>query len=194
MLNYWTDKWIRPLGSVLLGRAELRRFRTHHKFKRATPCDIIVVDVAACVVLAVEQDTLYIHVLVAVVGGLDGECASVTDIECGLVEKRRTEYILATCGLNLVKSHRRQHIPCRHGTYILISAKAVGVITIHLAKGSAQQFGSLPRLAYVIVEVNHMMAGLVALCILANKTADVGRSLSAHITLYEEERVEFVDE
>ena len=51
----------------------------------------------------------------------------------------------------------------------------------------------LPRLAGVVIKVDDVVAGLVAMRILSNQTSDVWRGILAHIAFHNEQRIEFVD-
>jgi len=51
----------------------------------------------------------------------------------------------------------------------------------------------LPRLAGVVIKVDDVVAGLVAMRILSNQTSDVWRGILAHIAFHNEQRIELVD-
>ena len=185
------ERFLRP---ILLFRAEIAGLRSHNEFEGVSATDVIEEDVGLRVGFAVEQGALHVDVFGAVVRGLDGERLAVADIDGSLVDDGRTDAIFSACGLNLIESHRREDVPRRHLTDVLVARKTIEVVGVHLAHRLAQQFRALPRLSDVVVHIENVVRRLVAVGILPDEAADVGRGIFAKVAFDDEERVELLDE
>ena len=54
--------------------------------------------------------------------------------------------------------------------------------------------GGLPGLSHIMIEVGHMMTGLIAMRILSDQSRDVRGRVFAQVALHDEERVQFFRE
>ena len=59
-------------------------------------------------------------------------------------------------------------------------------------KDLAQTAGCFPRLAHVIVQVDHVMAGFIAMCILAYQARYVRSCFLTQVPFYHEKRIELL--
>ena len=91
--------------SVLRLCAEVAGLWSHLEFECAATLHVVEHDVRLRVGLAVEQDTLHIDVLVAVVSGMNGENLSVAHVNSSLADHWRADAVLATSGFHLIESH-----------------------------------------------------------------------------------------
>ena len=112
---------------------------------------------------------LDIHVLLAVVPADDAEGLALAYVQRCLVEDRTADDVFATGWLYLIETYGRKNVPCRHLTYVLIAAQSVEIVLIHLVHGLAEQTGTLPRLTYIVVHVEHLMARFIAVSILTDE-------------------------
>ena len=126
--------------------------------------------------------------------GRDGEGAAVADADLGAGEEGCAEDEAAAAGLHLIESEGGEDVPCRHLSDVLVAAEAVGCGVVELSHDVAQLGCGLPWLSGVVVEVDDMVAGLVAVGILSDESADVGRRLGAQVALDGEELVELAEE
>ena len=97
---------------------------THHK-RELTACDdLLVRDVVALELLAIELHALNIAALWAVTLTLHGEDTTL-NVNLSLVNEWHTEYVATSSRLHRVEAERSHDVPCRHLTYILVTCKAV---------------------------------------------------------------------
>ena len=141
--------------------------------------------------LAVEPNTLDIFVRSGVVLGRDREHTA-RDLHFGPVEERRSEPVASARRLGLVHSQRREDVPCRHLTHVLVARKAVRSGVVERREHLANLVGRFPRLPQHRIEVQNMVARFVAVGVLADQPRDVGRGLAAFDDrTYRKERIEF---
>ena len=73
----------------------------------------------------------------------------------------------------LIESHRIEYIPSRHLSAIFISRQSVYGIGILATVYAVYQFLRPPRTVHIVVHMNHVVAGFVAVGILSDQSADV---------------------
>ena len=150
--------------------------RTHLKYEFAAFHYIIVHYIHLVVVLAVELHAAYIFVLGRIIHSLNHKLTS-GHIKLSLVKRRSTEPEPSARRFNLIESERRKDVPCRHLTGILISGKSVRLHCIELIKHLTNLVGRLVGLSEHGIEIYYMVARLIAMGILADKTRNVGRHI-----------------
>ena len=152
--------------------------------------DVVEVDVRVLESLAIEASALHVDVLVGVVLCHDGEGLASAHVHGSLVEERRTDNEATANGVYLVETYRREDVPSRHLTYVLVARESVGLVEIHLVEHLAQHRSSLIGASCVVVHIYNMVARLVAVSILTSHTRHIRRSVVASPAFNEEERVE----
>ena len=150
-------------------------------------------DPRLCVGLAIEPHPLDIFVRSGVVLGRDREHAA-RDLHFGPVEERRAEPVTSARRLGLVHSQRREDVPCRHLTHVLVARQSVRPVVVERREHLADLVGRFPRLPQHRIEVQNMVARFVAVGVLANQARNVGRGLAAlDHGAYREQRVQFFE-
>ena len=150
-------------------------------------------DPRLCVGLAIEPHPLDIFVRSGVVLGRDREHAA-RDLHFGPVEERRSEPVTSARRLGLVHSQRREDVPCRHLTHVLVARQSVRPVVVERREHLADLVGRFPRLPQHRIEVQNMVARFVAVGVLANQARNVGRCLAAlDHGAYREQRVQFFE-
>ena len=139
------------------------------EFKGAAANDVVVHNIGTRVGLAVQTGVLDVDVLVADIVGTDGKGLAVADVHRHFREQRSAEDVFATSRLHLVDAHRREDVPGRHLTNVLIAAQTVGGVVVEFAQRAADELSTLPGLAHIVIEVEHVVAGFVAVGILSDK-------------------------
>ena len=166
---------------------------THHERKLTASDNLLVSDVVALQRLAVELHALNIAALRAITLTLHGEYTTL-NVDLCLVNEWHTEHIATSSRLYRVETERGHDIPCRHLTYVLVTRKAIRLVRVHRSHNLVDAVGSLPWLTKHSVEVDDMVAWLVAVNILANKTRDIWRYILAlELSIGSEEAVELLD-
>ena len=84
-------------------------------------------------------------------------------------------------------------MPCRHLSAVFVADDSLRLVGVEHILNVAHLLGSLPLLAGVRIEISHVMARLVAVGILSDKTRNVAGSIFTHVALCNEERVETGD-
>ena len=84
-----------------------------------------------------------------------------------MLEERRADDILVAAGAYGIEAERREDIPCRSLAVVLVTAVAVGGGTVEAGHDVAQMSLALPGLSAPVVEVDHVLYGLVAVGIVA---------------------------
>ena len=140
--------------------------------------------------LTIEPNTLDIFVRSGVVFGRDREHTA-RDLHFGPVEERRSEPVASARRLGFVHSQRREDVPCRHLTHILVARQSVRPVVVERREHLADLVGRLPRLPQHRIEVQNMVARFVAVGVLPDQPRDVGRGLAAFDDrTYRKERIQ----
>ena len=132
------------------------------------PLHDIVGDVVARVLLAIEVYIVHISVLCAILRCFDYEILTAGKVQCSLLEERGAHNILVRCRAYGVETERREYVPRRGLTVILVATVAVGVGVVHAVHCLAQPVLCLPGFAAVVVHVYHVLDGLVAVGIVTH--------------------------
>ena len=105
---------------------------------------------------------------------LDGQGLAVPQADDRLPEERCDELVLAGAGAHRVQAQGRQDVPGSHLAAVLVAADAVRSRGIHRGQDGPDRFLRPGRSADPVEQEGHLLAGLVAMGILAHDTADIG--------------------
>ena len=105
---------------------------------------------------------------------------SVTQLERELRKPGRANDVLIASRSNGIKAHGTENQPCRHLSAIFVAYQSVGFGGIEMVHDVAYLLLCFPGLSGKIVEVSHMMAGLVTVSILPYEAGDVFHIASAY--------------
>ena len=155
--------------------------------------ELFVGDIVGIDRLAVERHGTDIAVAARRIGR-DGECPPVGQAHGGPLEERRRQDKLVRAGADGIEAQRREDIPGRHLPAVLVADDALGRRGIHLVEQAARQLLRLPRHADITIEVGHVVARLIAVCILAHEARDVVQADILVRGFEREEAVELPDE
>ena len=150
-----------------------RFFGAHLQDEFAAGHDVLIADERLGVWLSVEPDAADVLVVCADAGSLDGEGLAFRKGDFGLLEEGRAEPVAAAGRLDLIEAHRGKDVPGRHLAGIFVAGKAVGLVGIELGHDLTDQVCGLPGLAEHGVEVQDVVARLVAVGILADQAGNV---------------------
>ena len=157
--------------------------------------------VVAGVVLPVEFHRADIGCGITVVVGLDEERFPVLQVQGCLLEKRGSQHILVGTRAHRVETQSREDVPGRGLAVVLVAAIAVGGGGIELVHDVAHVVLRLPGFARVVVEVDQVLYGLVAVGILAHvhhlhlaHLVNHVAAIHAQIAGYDKDRVHHVVE
>ena len=128
-----------------------------------------------------------IDILLAIALGNHLERLAILQAHRSLREERATKDEHTVRGVHLVEAQRRHDVPSGHLTTVLITNHTLRLVGVEDILDIAHLLRGLPLLTGIGIEVSHMMARLVTMCILTDQTTDVGRGTLTHITLYDEE-------
>ena len=81
-------------------------------------------------------------------------------------------------------------MPSRHLAAVLVTDNAFGLVGIEVVLDVADFLCCLPLLSGISIEVGHVVAGFVSVGIHADQTADVCRSMFAHVAFGYKERIQ----
>ena len=148
-------------------------FGAHFEAQLSALHQLFVPQVGLRIGTPVEPHPLDVSVLRGVVLGNDGERPA-RDFHFRPVEQGRSEPVASARRLDLVHAQRREDVPCRHLPHVLIARKPVGRVVVERRQHLTYFIRRLPRLAQHRVEVENVVARLVAVGILADQSRDVG--------------------
>src|ERR1039457_2003896 len=95
----------------------------------------------------------------------------------GAVHYGATNHVDSRCGVNRVETQRSQDEPTGKLTHIVVAGNAIGRIGVPPSHDFACQVLRFPSGSSKRVEVGDMIAGFLALSILADKTRDIRRTV-----------------
>ena len=96
------------------------------------------------------------------------ECLTVRQFNAHFIEQRCSKLIFSAYWVNRVEAHCREDVPGRHLSAVLVAAKAVGGVAVHLAHNLRYILLCLFGFTCLVEQIRHMMARLVSVGILAN--------------------------
>lgn len=117
---------------------------------------------------AIDAQRLNIFVVLTTVLRRDGHGLAVFQMQGHLVKVRCADDILVGTGTHRIEAHCREDVPSRSLPVVLITAIAVGLGRVELVHHLANPVLSLPRLSGIVVHVNHVLDGLVAMGIVTH--------------------------
>ena len=118
--------------------------------------------------LPVHHDTLDVTVRRIVRVSMDSKSLSVFQMYLGRTEIRCTDHIPCTTRTDWIEAECRKDIPGRSLPIILVATISVGLGRIEAVHHLTHPVLSLPGLSAVVVKVNHVLDGLVAMRIVAH--------------------------
>ena len=118
--------------------------------------------------LSVDLHIVHIACLLVVVRCLYLDGLAIFQFHQNLLEEGRTHSILLGARAYRVESHGREHIPGRCLAVVLITAICISIGIVELVHDFTSPILCLPGLAGPVVEIYHMLNGLVAMCILSH--------------------------
>ncbi len=103
-----------------------------------------------------------------------GEHGAALQGDAHALVQRRHHQPLQGGGRHVVQAVRRQHVPAAHLPAVLVADQAVGPVGVELAQDGVHAPVREVRAAGEVVEPCHVVAGLVAVGVLAHAAGDVG--------------------
>ncbi len=103
----------------------------------------------------------------------DRKYLSVSEFHGRFVKERRSQDKLVATRANGVETKAAQQVPSGHLPAILVTDNPLGSRLVHLIQQAAGPFLGFPRLAYVAVQVSHVVARLVAMRVLTDQSGNV---------------------
>ena len=91
----------------------------------------------------------------------------------GLVKGRNHEP-LPRAGSYVVETQSGEDVPARHLSTVLVADEAVGLVVVEIGENASHAVGTALGVVGEVVEPGHVVAGLVAVGVLAPTTGDVG--------------------
>ena len=129
--------------------------------------------------LAVEFDALDVFGLARIVLGQDAEGLVAGQVDGHLGEQGAADGIDGAARAELVEAHGVEDVPSRHLAAVFVARYTIGGIAILRLEDAVHEFLRAPGAVHIVVEVDGVVARLVAVGILANQTRDVGREFCA---------------
>ena len=96
-------------------------------------------------------------------GWCDGILLAILQIERDLLETGGCKHITACCRTDGIEAHRREDIPSRHLSCVIIARESSRGIIILSIENMGHTFNGLLTLANEIIEVGYLVAGLIAM-------------------------------
>ena len=115
---------------------------------------------------AIQCNTIYIFMFFRQILRNNRESLAIDQMQGHLRQLWSTEYIFRTYRIYRIESHRTKHIPSRHLSAIIISAKSVGFVFVLSIKYFTNQFLCTFRTTSQCIQISHMMAWLISMSIL----------------------------
>src|SRR5664279_184004 len=91
----------------------------------------------------------------------------------GLRKRRAADHVIVGAGTDRIEAQGAENVPSRHLTAVVVAAQRVGLGAVLGSDHLMHSLLGLPRLAGVAVEVNDVMARLVAVPVLADAALNV---------------------
>ena len=157
------------VGVCLLGCTACHvRLVGHFDFHSASIVYHAVGYVVFVIILAIDSDAVNIYVAAAVFRSVNNELSAVFQVERDFLEQWRSEYILVSTWRYRIEAHCGENVPCGCLAVVFIAAVAVGGGCVHAVHDFAQPVLGLPGFSSIVVQIDHVLDGLVAVCIVAH--------------------------
>ena len=101
-------------------------------------------------------------------GGFNEKLSPLGESKSYLTEVGRADSVLPQCWGHGVETQSREDIPGRGLPIVLVTAVAVGAIRVELIHDPTYPVLGLPRLSRIVIEVDHVLDGLIAMGIVAH--------------------------
>ena len=168
--------------------------RAHFEFDGSATHNQVVGEVTFLIRLAVHLDRLDVDVLTTDGGSQDGEGLAIRQLQLDAGEHRRANLVLAANRVHGIEAHRAEDVPGRHLAAVLVSAETAGLVGVQLVHHLGGILLRLPRLLHLVVEVDDVVARLVAVGVLANHAGAEDRKLFVRIGGVSKHAVELLGE
>ena len=140
----------------------------------STVHDLFVGDEVPVVGLPVPLNLIDIHVLCGEVQRFHGEGLSFPHLDRNFGQLRCTEHQFAADRVHRVEAHGGEHVPCGHLSAVVVPDKSVRFVLVEVGGDLPHQPLCLFGTVEPVVDVGHMVAGLVAVGILAYEAGHIG--------------------
>ena len=166
------------------------RARAHHEVDVRAAADVVVGDVGLVPLAPVDIHAADVEVLGAPVLGRHAYRPSAREVHRHPLDRRRADVVDVARRRRRVESHGVEKIPRRHLSAVVVAAQRPRLVAVEGVRDAAHPLLALPRLAEVVVEVDDVVAGLVAVPVGADAPLDVVGARDVVGQLGHEERVE----
>jgi len=122
---------------------------------------------------AIQADGLNVHILSSCFGRQDRKILPVLEVDHCFFQLRRTEHVNTAGRIHGIKAHRAEYIPGTHLSAVFITCIAGRFVIVQLVHDPGRIQLGLPGLSRIIVEIRRMVAGLIAVGVLAYKSGSV---------------------
>ena len=157
------------VGAVLgEGAAEGVGTGLHAEVEGGAAEEVGVAEVVAGVFPAVEEEAPDVAVCGAVLGGSEEDVVPVFEVEDSPAEKGRAEDVFTGSGTDGIEAEGGEDVPGGGLPVVLVAAVAVGGGGVHAVEHFAEPVLGFPGGAGVVVEVYHVLDGLVAVGVVAH--------------------------
>ena len=143
--------------------------------------------------LPVELHALDVDGLVRLARSIDDKLLARRHVQHRTAEQRRADDVLCRTGIERIETQRREDVPGRHLAAVIVAGVTAGSGIVELAAYLLHQLLSAPGLTRKVIEIDGMVARLVAVSILADEPAGIAVHLAARLR-QGEVLVELLDE
>ena len=127
------------------------------------------------IVLTVQFHSTYVPIFLIKVLCNHSKYFTICQLQFNLFKFRLSNFIFTWNRIYRIKAHSTEHIPCRHLSAILISTQTSRGVQIQFIHNLRHILLRFPRLIDFIIQIGHMMARLISVCILSNHTCTKDR-------------------
>ena len=137
--------------------------------------DVFMSDVVLGIRFSVQRNAFHILVFLGQTFSQNGESLSILQVKHKFRHLRCTEYIFSAYRIHRIESHGREHIPGRHLSAIIVSAKSVRSRTILGIEDLTDQFLSTFRFAGQSIQISHVVTRFVTVSIITDQTGYISQ-------------------
>ncbi len=158
----------------------------HVKYQGAATHDIGIGDEFLVVGLSVPLNFIDIHVLCGEASRLHGEALSIGQLKGDLWQLRCAEDEFAAHRIHGIEAHGGEEVPGGHLAAVVVADQSVGFVPVEVGGDLPYQSLRFPGAVEVVVEVGHVVAGLVAVGVLPDEAGHVGEFAGCLLRCVEE--------
>ncbi len=151
-------------------------------------------DPAATPRLAVPADRLDVRAVRSVARRQHHQLAPAGQLDLRAIDQRAAEHVVRTDRIDRIQAQRTEHVPGTRLPAVLIAGEAIGLRLVHGFQQLAHACLRLVMRAGVRVQVGHMVAGFVAVRVLADHAGDVWRRVGRQRRAGAEQRIQLAFE